>query len=409
MKRYAVTAAIAACLLAQTYSQPAHAQGAAYSDGKIKIGILTDLSGQLSDSTGQGSIAAAQMAVEDFGGAVNGTPVELIFADHQNKADIGASTARRWYDVDQVDAIIDVPNSAVALAVQQITKEANRVAIFSSPASSDLTGKACTPNGLHWTYDTYALAHVTGEAVVASGLSSWFFLTSDYAFGHALERDTGAVVENQKGKVLGSVRVPANNADFSSFLLQAQASPAKVVALATAGADTQNAIKQAAEFGLGQSGKNIVALLLAISEVHALGLSATQDIMLTTPFYWDMDDETRAFSKRFFEKRKAMPTFYQAGVYGAVSHYLKAIKAAGTDAAPAVMKTMKATPVNDFMTKNGSVREDGRVLRDMHLFQVKTPPESKAPWDYYKLVRSVPADRAFRPLSESECPLVKKM
>ncbi|MBP2233151.1 branched-chain amino acid transport system substrate-binding protein [Azospirillum agricola] len=408
MNRYAVTAAVAACLLAQTLPRTAGAQSA-YSDGKIKIGVLTDLSGQLTDTTGQGSITAAQMAVEDFGGAVNGTPVELIFADHQNKADVGASTARRWYDVDQVDAIVDVPNSAVALAVQQITKEANRVAIFSSPASSDLTGKACTPNGIHWTYDTYALAHVTGEAVVAAGFKNWFFLTSDYAFGHALERDTGAVVQAQKGKVAGSVKMPANNADFSSFLLQAQASPAEVVALATAGADTQNAIKQAAEFGLGQSGKNIVALLLAINEVHALGLPATQGVMLTDPFYWDMDEETRAFSKRFFEKRKAMPTFYQAGVYGAVAHYLKAIKAAGTDAAPAVMKTMKATPVNDFMTKNGTVREDGRVLRDMHLFQVKTPAESKAPWDYYKLVRTVPGDKAFRPLAESDCPLVKKM
>ncbi|MFG1214678.1 ABC transporter substrate-binding protein [Xanthobacter flavus] len=386
----------------------AGAQAQSYSDGVVKIGILTDLSGQLSDSTGAGSILAAEMAVADFG-PIEGAKVGIISADHQNKADIGAATARKWYEVDGVDAIMDVPNSAVALAVQQITREKDRIAIFSSPASSDLTGKACSPNGIHWTYDTYALAHVTGDAVVASGLKNWFFLTSDYAFGHALERDTGAVVQTAGGKVFGSVRMPANAPDFSSFLLQAQSSKAEVVALATAGLDTQNAIKQAAEFGLAESGKTIAALLLADTEVHALGLKATQGIRLTAPFYWDMNDGTRAFAKRFYEKRKAMPTFYQAGVYGAVTHYLKAVKAAKTDAAGPVMAKMKDTPVNDFMTKDGKVREDGRVIRDMYLFQVKTPAESKAPWDYYKLAATVPGDRAFRPIAESECPLVKKM
>jgi len=399
-----VKVAALACLLGVPAAMEAQAQ---VSDGTVKIGIMTDLSGQLADSTGAGSILAAQMAVEDFG-PIDGMKIELISADHQNKADIGASTARKWYEVDGVDAIMDVPNSAVALAVQQITRERDKIAIFSSPASSDLTGKACSPNGIHWTYDTYSLAHVTGEAVVAGGLKNWFFLTSDYAFGHALERDTGAVVQASGGKVWGNVRMPANSSDFSSFLLQAQSSKADVVALATAGLDTQNAIKQAAEFGITASGKNIVALLLADTEVNAIGLKDTQGIRLTAPFYWDMSPETRAFSKRFFDKRKLMPTFYQAGVYGAVTHYLKAVKATKTDDAGKVMAHMKANLVNDFMTKDGKIREDGRLARDMYLFQVKTPQESKYPWDYYKMVATVPADRATRPLAESECPLVKK-
>ena len=406
MLKRSKVAALASVLLG-SISVP-HVAYAQYSDSKVKIGILTDLSGQLADSTGLGSIVAAEMAIEDFGPSAD-VKVEMISADHQNKADIGSAVARKWYDVEGVDAIIDVPNSGVALAVQSITKEKSRIAIFSSPASSDLTGKACTPNGIHWTYDTYALAHVTAEAVLAGGQKNWFFLTSDYAFGHALERDTGSVVNANGGKVWGSVRMPANTPDFSSFLLQAQSSKAEVVALATAGLDTQNAIKQAAEFGLPQSGKSMVALLLAISEVNALGLSVTQGIRLTSPFYWDMSDASRAFAKRFFEKRKAMPTFYQAGVYGAVAHYLKAIKAAKTDGAELVMAKMKETPINDFMTKDGKVREDGRAIRDLHLFQVKAPSESKGSWDYYKLVRTIAGEKAFRPLSESDCPLVKKM
>ena len=333
MKRFSLAAALAGCVFAQT----AHAE---FTDNRVKIGVLTDLSGQLTDNTGQGAIVAAQMAVEDFGGKIGGAPIEIISSDHQNKADVGSSLARRWYDVDGVDAIVDVPNSAVALAVQQVTKEKNRVVMFSGPAASALTGKGCTPNGAHWTYDTYALAHVVGEAVVASGFKNWFFLTSDYSFGHALEGDTSAVVKANNGKVLGNVRMPANNADFSSFLLQAQGSNAQVVALATAGADTTNALKQAAEFGLTQSGQRMVALLLAINEVHSLGLSATQGVMLTSPFYWDLNDETRAFARRFYDKRKVMPSMYQAGVYSAVAHYLKGVQAAGTARGDVVMAKM---------------------------------------------------------------------
>ena len=385
----------------------AGAQAQTYSDGVVKIGILTDLSGQLSDSTGAGSILAAEMAVADFG-PIEGAKVEIISADHQNKADIGAATARKWYEVDGVDAIMDVPNSAVALAVQQITREKDRIAIFSSPASSDLTGKACSPNGIHWTYDTYALAHVTGDAVVASGLKNWFFLTSDYAFGHALERDTSAVVQTAGGKVFGSVRMPANAPDFSSFLLQAQSSKAEVVALATAGLDTQNAIKQASEFGLAESGKTIAALLLAETEVNALGLKATQGIRLTAPFYWDMNDGTRAFAKRFYEKHKAMPTMGQAGTYSAILHYLKAVKAAGTTDTATVATQMKATPVDDFFSHGGRIREDGRMVHDLYLLQVKTPAEQKYPWDYLKLIRTIPGDEAFRPLAEGGCPLVRQ-
>ncbi len=390
-----------------TIAMTSNLAAADYSDGVVKIGVLTDLSGQLTDSTGKGSILAAQMATEDFG-AIDGTKVEVISADHQNKADIGAAKARQWYDVDKVDVIVDIPNSAVALAVQQITKDKDKIALFSSPASSDLTGKACTPNGIHWTYDTYALAHVTAEAVAASGAKKWSFLTSDYAFGHALERDTASVVTANGGQVVGSVKMPANTPDYSSFLLQAQSSGADVVALATAGTDTQNALKQAGEFGLTQGGQKMAALLLADTEVNALGLETTKGVMLTAPFYWAMNDDTKAFAKRFFAKHKAMPTFYQAGVYSAVLHYLKAVKAGQTDKSETVLKTMRDTPINDFMTKNGKIREDGRVIRDMYLFQVKTPAESKEPWDYYNLVSTVSGDKAARPLAESECTLVKK-
>ncbi|MDE1568316.1 ABC transporter substrate-binding protein [Aquabacter sp. P-9] len=397
--KLSLAAAVAGLLIAA----PVQAQMA---DGKIKIGVLTDLSGLYTDNTGTGSVLAAQMAVEDAGAKVGNTPVELISADHQNKADVGAAIARRWYDTEQVDLIVDVPNSAVALAVQAIAREKNRIVIFSSPASSDLTGKACSPVGAHWTYDTYALAQVVGRAVVAKGYKDWFFLTADYAFGHALEGDTSAVVKASGGKVVGSIKAPASTPDFSSFLLQAQASKAQVIALATAGADTQNAIKQAAEFGVTQSGQKLVTLLLAINEVHALGLKATSGIMLASPFYWDQNAETRAFAKRFFERHKAMPSLYQAGVYSAVSHYLKAVQAAGTDSALTVMAKMRDLPINDFMTKNGKLRIDGRAIRDMYLFEVKAPAESKAPWDYYKMVATIPGDEAFRPLAGSPCPLV---
>lgn len=400
-----VTFSIAAAIAALLVAAPAQVR-AQVSDGKIKIGVLTDLSGLYTDNTGLGSVLAAQMAVEDADGKIGSTPVELISADHQNKADVGAAIARRWYDTDQVDLIVDVPNSAVALAVQAIAREKNRLVIFSSPATSDLTGKACSPVGAHWTYDTYALAQVVGQAVVANGFKDWFFLTADYAFGHALENDTSAVVKSAGGRVLGSIRAPANTPDYSSFLLQAQASKAQVVALATAGADTQNAIKQAAEFGITQSGQKLATLLLAINEVNALGLKATSGIMLASPFYWDLDEETRAFAKRFLARHKAMPSLYQAGVYSAVAHYLKAVKAGGTDGAAPVMAKMRELPISDFMTKDGKLRIDGRVVRNMYLFEVKSPAESKGPWDYYKKITTVPGDVAFRPLAGSPCPLV---
>lgn len=397
--KFSIAIAFAALFLAA----PVQAE---VSGGKIKIGVLTDLSGLYTDNTGLGSVLAAQMAVEDAGGKVGETPVELISADHQNKADVGAAIARRWYDTEQVDVIVDVPNSAVALAVQAIAREKNRIVIFSSPGTSELTGKACSPVGAHWTYDTYALAQVVGRAVVANGYKDWFFLTADYAFGHALETDTSTVVKSAGGKVVGNIRAPANTQDYSSFLLQAQASKAQVIALATAGADTQNAIKQAAEFGIVQSGQKLATLLLAINEVNALGLKATSGIMLASPFYWDLDEETRAFAKRFFARHKAMPSLYQAGVYSAVTHYLKAVKAAGTDSALPVMAKMRDIPINDFMTKNGTLRIDGRVIRDMYLFEVKSPAESKVPWDYYKKIATIPGGEAFRPLAGSPCPLV---
>jgi branched-chain amino acid transport system substrate-binding protein len=384
---------------------PATAQ---ISNDVVKIGVLSDMSSLYSDATGAGSLTAAQMAAADFGGQVKGKPIEVIGGDHQNKPDIGSSLARDWYDTGKVDAIIDVPTSSVALAVQQITKEKDRVLILSGAGSSDLTGPACSPNGIHWTYDTYALSQVAGKAMVARGEDSWFFITADYAFGHALERDTVKVVKDAGGKVIGAVRAPLNTQDFSSFLVQAQASKAKVVGLANAGGDTQNAIKQAAEFGLQKGGQKLVALLFQITDAKSLGLEAAQGMLITEGFYWDMNDEARAFANRFMAKAGHMPTMIQAGVYSAVMHYLKAIDAAGTDEAKPVIAKMKATPVNDFFAKNGRIREDGRMVHDMYLMQVKSPAESKAPWDVYQLLATVPGDQAYRPIEEGGCPLVKK-
>jgi branched-chain amino acid transport system substrate-binding protein len=378
------------------------------SDDVVKIGVLNDQSGFYADLGGPGSVEAARLAVADAGGAVLGKKIEVVFADHQNKPDVGANVTRQWYDVDKVDMIVDVPTSSVALAVQQITKDKNKIVMFSGPGSTDLTGKACSPNGIHWTYDTYALGKGTGGAVVKQGGDSWFFLTADYAFGHALERDTGDIVKANGGKVVGAVRHPPNTSDFSSYLLQAQASKAKIIGLANAGGDTINSVKQAAEFGIVQGGQKLAGLLIFLSDVHSLGLKTAQGLQLTESFYWDQNDETRAFSKRYFEKTQRMPTMDQAGVYAAVSHYLKAIKEAGTDAPEAVMKKMREMPINDFMTKNGKIREDGRVMREFYLFEVKKPEESKAPWDYYKQLSVIPPEEAARPLSESECPLVKK-
>jgi len=379
------------------------------SDDAVKIGVMNDQSGLYADITGPGSVLAARMAVEDFGGKVAGKSIEVLFADHQNKPDIGANIVRQWIDTQQVDAIADVPTSSVALAVQEITREKNRMFLMSGPASSDLTGKACSETGIHWTYDTYALANGTGKALVKQGGDSWFFLTADYAFGHALERDTSKFVQEGGGKVLGVVRHPLSTADFSSFLLQAQASKAKIIGLANAGGDTINSIKQASEFGIVAGGQRLAGLLVFINDVHALGLKTAQGLVISESFYWDLNDETRAFSKRFAEKNKGnmVPSMIQAGVYGAVSHYLKAVQAAGTDEAKAVAKKMKELPINDFMTKNGSIRQDGRVLRDMHLLQVKKPEESKYKYDYYTVLTTVPGTEAFRPLAQGGCPLVK--
>jgi branched-chain amino acid transport system substrate-binding protein len=381
---------------------------AQFSDNKVQIGVLTDMSGAFTDNTGRGSVIAAEMAVEDAGGKIGAIPIEVISADHQNKADIGATIARKWYDKEGVDLIVDVPNSAVALATQTIARDKKRLIIFSSPAASDLTGRACSPYGAHWTYDTYALAKVVGGAVVENGQGKWFFVTADYAFGHTLEAETAAVVKAAGGTVLGSVRAPASTPDFSSFLLQAQASRADVVGLATAGIDTQNAVKQAAEFGLTQGGQRIATLLLAINEVHALGLRNTSGILLADPFYWNQDAQARAFSERFFARHKAMPSFYQAGVYSAVSHYLKAVKVVEGDTAETVIAKMREMPIDDPMTKGGHLRIDGRVIRDVSLYEVKAPTDSKEPWDYYRFIRKVPGEQAFRPLEGSPCPLVRK-
>ena len=375
----------------------------------VKIGVLNDQSGVYADLAGPGSVTAAKMAVEDFGGKVLGKPIEVIFADHQNKPDVATPIVNQWIDVDNVDVVVDVPTSSVALAVQEITKNKNRVHLNSTAGTSDLTGKACSPTGIHWTYDTYALANSTGRALTKDGGNTWFFIVADYAFGHALEKDTAAAVTSQGGKVVGSVNTPFPNQDFSSFLLQAQASGAKVIGLANAGGDMINAVKQAQEFGITASGQRLAGLLVFITDIHSLGLPVTQGLVLTTGFYWDRDDATRAWSKRFAERNGGrMPTMVQAGVYSAVMHYLAAIKTAGTDEAKAVVAKMKETPVNDFFAQNGRIRADGRMVHDMYLVQVKTPGESKYPWDYYKILSVVPGDEAFRPLDQGNCPLVAK-
>jgi branched-chain amino acid transport system substrate-binding protein len=375
----------------------------------VKIGVLNDQSGTYADLGGPGAVVAAQMAADDFGGTVLGKKIEIVFADHQNKPDVASNIVNQWIDTENVDVVADVPTSSVALAVQEITKNKNRIFLISGAAASDLTGKACSPTGIHYTYDTYSLAKGTGGALVQDGGDSWFFITADYAFGHALERDTGDAVTAAGGKVLGAVRHPFPANDFSSFLLQAQSSGAKVVGLANAGADTTNAIKQAGEFGLVAGGQRLAGLLVFLTDVHSLGLQTAQGLVITTGFYWDKDDETRAWSKKFAEKHNgAMPTMIQAGVYSSVMHYLKAVDAVKTDEAKAVVAKMKETPINDFFAKNGKIREDGRMVHDMMLAQVKTPEESKGPYDYYKILRVIPGDEAFRPMTaEAGCPLVK--
>jgi branched-chain amino acid transport system substrate-binding protein len=392
------------------FSALASSAAAQMTDKVVKIGVLNDQSGLYADLSGQGSVLAAKLAVEDFGGKVDGTPIEVIFADHQNKPDVGSNIARQWFDVDQVDVIVDVPTSSVALAINEVTKSKNKVFLVSGAAASDLTGKACSPNTVHWTYDTWALANGTGKAVVKAGGDTWFFLTADYAFGQALERDVTAVVKANGGKILGSVKHPLNASDFSSFLLQAQASKAKVIGLANAGGDTINSIKAASEFGVVKGGQKLAGLLVFITDIHALGLKVSQGLQLTSAFYWDRDDKTRAWSKRFSDRmNKREPSMIQAGVYSAVLHYLKAVQSLKSDAdGKAVVDKMKQMPTDDPIFGKGSIRVDGRKIHPMYLYEVKTPAESKKPWDYYKLVREIPANEAFRPLSESDCPLVKK-
>ncbi|MGH7333780.1 MAG: ABC transporter substrate-binding protein [Candidatus Rokuibacteriota bacterium] len=384
----------------------AHAQ---ISDNVVKIGVLNDQSSLYADLTGQGSVVAARMAVEDFGAASKGLKVEVVFADHQNKADVGSNTARQWYDAEKVDVIVDVPNSAVALAVNQLTREKKKAFLVSGAASSDLTGKACSPNTIHWTYDTWALANGTGKAIVKTGGTTWFFLTADYAFGHALERDTEAVVLANGGKALGKVRHPLNTPDFSSFLLQAQASKAKIIGLANAGGDTTNAIKQAAEFGVVKGGQNLAGLLVFITDVHGLGLPAAQGLIFTEAFYWDLNDKTRAWGKKFAERNRGIhPTMIHAGVYSSVLHYLKAVEALKSDDGTKVIAKMKEMPTDDPLFGKGTVRADGRKIHDMFLFEVKKPADSKGAWDYYTLRATIPAVEAFRPLDKGDCPLVKK-
>ena len=373
----------------------------------VKIGILTDMSSLYTDLAGAGSVLAARMAVEDFGAAAKGIRVEFVSADHQNKADVGSNIGRQWIDVDKVDVIVDVPNSGVALAINEIAKDKNKVFLVSGAASSGLTGAACSPNTVHWTYDTWALANGTGSAIVKTGGDSWFFLTADYAFGHQLEADTAAVVNKLGGKVLGAVRHPLNSNDFSSFLLQAQSSRAKIVGLANAGGDTVNSIKQAAEFGIVRRGQNLAGLLVFLTDVHALGLETAQGLIMTEAFYWDQNDASRAFAKRFSAGNKGIhPTMVHAGVYASVTHYLKAVEA-GKSAADgkAVVERMKAMPTDDPLFGKGVVRKDGRKIHDMYLFEVKKPSESKAPWDYYKLRATIPAAEAFRPLADGKCPI----
>ena len=390
----------AVALGALVLSAPAFAQG-------VKIGILNDQSGVYADYGGKYSLEAAKMAIEDFGGNVLGHPVEIITADHQNKPDLASSIARRWYDTEGVDMITELTTSSVELAVQDLSKEKKKIDIVVGAATSRITGDACTPYGFHWAFDTHALAVGTGGALVKAGGDSWFFLTADYAFGYALEKDTSEIVQAQGGKVVGSVRIPLNSSDFSSFLLQAQSSKAKIVGLANAGLDTTNSIKQAAEFGIVKGGQKLAGLLMTLAEVHGLGLEAAQGLVLTEGFYWDRDDKSRAFSERFFKRTSRMPNMIQAGTYSATLSYLKAVKAAGTKDSDAVAKKLRELPVDDDFAQGGKVLENGRMVHDLYLFEVKKPSESKKPWDYYKQLAVVPGDKAFPSAKDSGCPLTK--
>ena len=390
------------CIVALLGIAPAAAQ----ESKPLRIGVLEDMSGVYADITGQGSVVAAELAIADFGPTVLNRKIELVSADHQNKADVGGGIARRWLDVDDVEMITGIGNSSVALAVRNLTREKKKIDIVTSAGLNDLTGKACSPTGFHWVYNTYALAKTVASASVKAGGDSLFFVAADYAFGNSLAKDGARFAEEAGGKVIGTVRAPLNSPDFSSFLLQAQASKAKNIGMAMAGQDVVNFIKQAAEFRIVEPGQGLLAMIMFINDIYAIGPKTTQGLYFAETFYWDADDETRAFAKRFFERRKAMPNGMQAGVYSAVKHYLNAVKAAGTTDATTVADKMRATPVNDFFSKNVRIREDGRVLRDVHLFLVKKPEDSKALWDLMTLVKTVKGEDAFQPLAESECPLV---
>lgn len=399
--RNKLIASMAAILASSTaaYAEP--------SDGKVKIGILNDQSGVYADFGGKFSYEAAKMAVEDYGGKVLGVPVEVVTADHQNKPDIASNIARQWYDTEQVDTIMELTTSSVGLAVQALSNEKKKITINTGAASTELTGKQCTPYGFHWAYDTYALAVGTGGAMVEQGGDSWFFLTADYAFGYSLEENTSNFVKEKGGKVLGAVRHPLATTDYSSFLLQAQSSGAKVIGLANAGMDTQNAIKQAAEFGIVAGGQRMAALLFTLAEVHGIGLEAAQGLTLTEAFYWNRDDESRAFGKRFFDRTGAMPNMVHAGTYSAVTSYLKAVEAAGTDETEAVAAKLHELPVNDVFAKGGKVGPNGRMIHDVYLMEVKKPGESDVAWDYYNVLSTIPGDKAFMDPAKSGCPLVK--
>jgi branched-chain amino acid transport system substrate-binding protein len=405
MMRLGAIATCAALLLVSTFAALAQDK---VSDGVVKIGMLEDMSSIYAEITGVGAVTAAKMAAEDFGGKVLGKPIEIISADHQNKPDIASATAREWFDSQHVDALMDVAASATALAAIEVAKARSKIVVLNGPGATRITNEACSPISIHYTFDNYAVSHGTGAAIVKEGYDTWFFVTADYAFGHDLEEVTAAVVRSGGGKVLGSVRTPINTLDFSSALIQAQSSKAKVIGLANAGADTINTIKQAAEFGIVSGGQRLAGLLIFINDINSLGLEAAQGMLLTNAFYWDRNDESRAWAQRYFERMGKMPNMAQAGIYSATTHYLKAIEAAGTDETQAVMEKMRSTPINDFFAKNGKIRDDGRMVHDMYLYEVKRPAESKGPWDFYKLVATIPAEVAFQPLSESKCPLVKK-
>ncbi|MFP5404929.1 MAG: ABC transporter substrate-binding protein [Gammaproteobacteria bacterium] len=409
MSRTMLSMAVAAVLAAAAPAASAQpgSEAAKISDGVVKIGLLLDMSSLYADITGEGSVTAARMAIEDFGGKVLGAPIELVFADHQNKPDIASAKAREWFAEEKVDMLGDVAASATALAALEIAKQMNRIAIFNGPGSPRITNENCTPISVHYTYDTHALATSTGRGVLETGGDTWFFLTADYTFGTSLQKDTTEVIKAGGGRVLGSVRHPLNTQDFSSFLLQAQSSKAEILGLANAGGDTINSIKAANEFGITKTMK-LAGLLVFINDVHTLSLEVAQGMLLTEAYYWDRDEGSRAFARRFFERMKKMPNMSQAGVYSSAMHYLKAVEAAGTDETAAVMRAMKSAKINDIFAKGGFVRGDGRMIHDMYLFEVKKPSESKYRWDYYNVKATVPGEQAFLPVEQSACPLLKK-